>query len=526
MTVLMGLDFGTGGAKACLMTPDGRVLSYAYREYQLIHERPGWSEHDATQYWPIAAALIRQVLDGSGVHRAEVAGIAVSCALPSLVVIGANGEVLCPAINLLDRRAREEAEIAEALVGADRMQTLSGNRVEDHPSIVNLMWMRRHRGDLFQRIRAAMTIDGYVAFRLTGNVTVNRSAAAFYGVAYDIQKGLFDRSVLDIVEVPAELLPEVVDCRAVIGPVTRDAAMKTGLQEGTPVAGGQVDCNAGWLAAGAIESGDVQLNLGTCGVLGVVHDRPEFMTSECGKRMVNIPYTTNPASTYSAVATTMTGGQALRYLRETFGQVELQMGKALGLNAYDLLTLQARDVPPGSDGLIVLPYLMGERTPIWDSSARGVIFGLSLHHTRGHVIRAFMEGVAYALNHSLSVLVEGGLDISWPLVMNEGGARSDVWRQIITDVLGVPTVTPTSPTGAPVGDAILAGVAVGEVEDFSVVKKWVRYGVTLEPDQWAHDRYLDFYDIYRCIYEDTKTRYRQLAAVVDRSSSPTSSFRS
>lgn len=518
MTALVGLDFGTGGAKSCIMGTDGQVLAYAYQEYQLIHEQPGWSEHDATQYWPIASALIRQVLDKSGIHRGDVSGIAVSCALPSLVVIGAEGQVLCPAINLLDRRAREEVQLAERLVGSDRMQSLSGNRVEDHPSIVNLMWMQRYRTHLFRRIRAALTIDGYIAFRLSGAVTVNRSAGAFYGVAYDICDGAFDHSILDMVEIPVGLLPQVVDCRAIIGSVTREAANETGLQEGTPVVGGQVDCNAGWIAAGAVEPGDIQLNLGTCGVLGVVHSRPDFISSESGKQMVNIPYTTDPQSTYSAVATTMTGGQALRYLRETFGYVEQQVGAMLGLSPYDLLTLQARDVPPGSDGLIVLPYLMGERTPIWDSSARGVIFGLSLHHTRGHIFRAFMEGVAYALNHSLSVLLMGGLDISWPLVLNEGGARSEVWRRIVTDVLGVPTVVPTSPLGAPVGDAILAGVAVGELEGFSVAKKWVRYGSTLEPDPWAHERYLQFYDIYRGIYDDTKARSSQLAEVVDHNS--------
>ncbi len=185
-----------------------------------------------------------------------------------------------------------------------------------------------------------------------------------------------------------------------------------------------MDCNAGWIAGGAVSPGDMQLNLGTCGVLGVVHQSMDYLSNPDGLRMVNIPYTTSPADTFSAVAVTTTGGQALRYLRDTFGNVEVDVERLLKVSSYDLLTLQARDVPPGSEGLLVLPYLMGERSPIWDSAARGVVFGLSLHHGRGHLVRAFMEGVAYALFDSYSVLRRTGLQASHPLIFNEGGPRA------------------------------------------------------------------------------------------------------
>lgn len=350
-------------------------------------------------------------------------------------------------------------------------------------------------------------------------MTVNRSAGAFYGVAYNIFEGCFDNEVLDLLGIPKDILPEVVDCRAVVGGVTPSATDATGLMPGTAVVGGQVDCNAGWIAGGAISVGDIQLNLGTCGVLGLVHGNREFLSSVSGNSMVNIPYTTSPESVYSAVVTTMTGGQALRYLRDTFGSVEQQTSEILKVSTYDLLTLEARDIPPGSEGLIVLPYLMGERTPIWDSMARGVLFGLSLHHSRGHIFRAFMEGVAYALNHALSVLLEGGLDVNWPLVLNEGGARSDVWRRIITDILGVPTIVLKSPGGAPVGDAILAGVGIGEFENFDVAKIHARYGDFLEPDGNVHTLYMEYYKIFRNLYEDIKENFRTLGEIVDRPNS-------
>lgn len=513
----MGLDFGTGGAKACLITSEAKVIAYAYEEYPLIHERPGWSEHDADQYWPITARLTRSVLQTAGVSGNDVSGIALSSALPSLVIVGSDGKPLCPAFNLLDRRAFEEVALVRTLVGEDKIRLLSGNRLEDHPNLVNLLWLKRNRPELFVKIRSALTIDGYITSRLTGEYTLNRSAGAFYGVAYDIYNGCFDTEVLEAIGIPAKILPEVMDCKAIVGKVTNAAAADTGLVAGTLVAGGQVDCNAAWISGGAIAEGDIQLNLGTSGVLGLVHGSKEFLRSKSGNSMVNIPYTTNPGAVYSAVAVTMTGGQALRYLRDTFGSAEKQISEVLGVSAYDLLTLQAKDVPAGSEGLVVLPFLMGERTPIWDPMARGVIFGLSLHHSRGHIIRAFMEGVAFALYHSMSVLLEGGLKVNWPLVLNEGGAHSDVWRKIITDVLGVETVILKSDSGAPMGDAILAGVAVGEFGGFEVARDRVRYSDVLEPDSKQHQRYEEFYGLYRDIYVDVKHRFSQLSQITARS---------
>lgn len=500
MGMLLGVDFGTGGGKACVLDPDGEVRGYAFEEYPIRNEHPGWSEHDAPGYWAVARSVVRKALLEAAVPGSEITGVALSSALPSLVIVGDDGEPLAPGINLMDRRARAEVELVKAIIGDDVVQSVCANRLEDHPSIVNLLWFKRNRPQVFKAIHKALTIDGYIAYRLTGEPSVNRSAGVFYGVAYDIRAGAFRKELLDAVEIDEQILPKVVGCRDIVGVVTRPAAEDMGLAAGTPVFGGQVDCNAGWLAGGAVLPGDVHLNLGTCGVLGVIHDDEPFLGSETASYMVNIPYTTSPDKLFTAVAVTLTGGQVLRYLREKFGSLEEQAGKLLGVNAYDLLTLQARDVPPGSEGLVVLPYLMGERTPIWDASARGVLFGLSLHHGRGHVYRAFMEGVAYALRHSLTKLLEAHLKVSWPLVLNEGGAKSDVWRKIMTDVLGVPTVVLKSRSGAAIGDAILAGVAVGEFDDFSVARELATYSEPLLPDEETHERYTAYYELYRALY--------------------------
>jgi sugar (pentulose or hexulose) kinase len=194
----------------------------------------------------------------------------------------------------------------------------------------------------------------------------------------------------------------------------------------------------------------------------------------------------------------------------------METERLLGVDAYDLLNLQAAEIPPGSEGLIILPFLMGERTPIWDERARGVIFGLSLHHTKGHIVRAMMEAVAYALYDSYRLIEQTGLRINLPLVLNEGGAVSKLWRRIITDVFNVPTVLVERRTGAPFGDAILAGVATGELDGFQVAKQWARYVEPMKPDQDRHARYMEYFDLYKRLYAHLKEDFRELARLRDR----------
>lgn len=507
---LLGIDFGTGGAKACLLDDRGTVLGYAYREYPILHPHPGWSEHDAENYWQVTCELTAQVLRESNTNGSEVVGIALSSALPCLVLVDGNCAPIAPALNLMDRRALTEVSQVRDSIGESEIEQLTANRIEDHPSLVNLLWFKNNRPEIFNKTHKALTVDGFVAARLTHRFTVNRSAAVFYGVAFDIRRGEFRQDYVSTIGIDPQLLPELCDCTETIGTVSEAAARQTGLAAGIPVVGGQVDCNAGWIAGGAVEPGDMQLNLGTCGVLGVVHQSTDYLAHPDGLQMVNIPYTTSPTDTYSAVAVTTTGGQALRYLRDTFGSVEMDTQRLLGVNAYDLITMQAKDVPPGSEGLIVLPYFMGERSPLWDASARGVVFGLSLHHTRGHIFRAFMEGVAYALQYSYSVLMQTGLQPTYPLIFNEGGSQSAVWRRIITDVLGIPTARLEGIGGAPLGDAILAGVSVGVFDDFSVARRWARYTDHLEPIAANHDRYVEYFQLYKDIYAHLQTDFQRL----------------
>lgn len=505
---LLGVDYGTGGTKAAIIDAKGTVLAYSYREYEIVSPHPGWSEHDPHRYWTAFCEMIPECLNEAGIRPTEIRGIAVSSALPCLVMIDEAGNAINNAYNLMDRRATTEVQAVKDTVGEQRVFEVSANRLDDHPALVNLMWERNNRPRDFARVSTALTIEGYIVFRLTGELSLVHSNAAFFGVAYNVVERRFDTQIMSEIGIDVDLMPPLYDCTDIVGEVTGRAADECGLAPGTPVAAGQADFNAACVASGVVEEGDIQSNLGTAGNFGIVHRDTNFMYE-----MIAFGFTVNPQDTYITVPTTTTGGMALRYIRDRFGDSEREAERLTGVDVYDLLNLKAAAIPPGSDRLIVLPFLMGERTPIWDVYARGVVFGLSLHHTKGHLVRATMEGVAYALYDSFRLMREAGKKMNLPLIMHEGGAKSALWRQIITDVFNVPTVLTERRTGAPFGDAVLAGVATGVLPDFSVAKKWATYIDEMTPSEANHELYMKHFEVFKGIYDGVKDQYRALHAL-------------
>lgn len=506
--LLLGLDFGTGGAKVSIIDTQGNEVAYAFEEYPILTCQPGWSEHDAANYWAATCRLIRKALKDNEIDSGAIKGVAVSSALPSLVLVDKDSNPVHNAYNLMDKRATRQVEWIRQNIGADKVFEISKNRLEDHPMIVNLLWEKENRPDDFKKVDKALTIDGFINLKLTGEATCHYSGAAFYGVAYDLLNREFNTDMLDKIGLSPGLFPSLYRCEDIIGYVTPNAASSTRLKEGTPVAAGQVDCNAGWMGAGMTEEGDIQMNLGTCGNFGIITRDTNFPDS-----MINFAYTIDSENTYIIVPTTTTGGQLIRYMRDNFYRAENGLQEVYETNTFDLINREAAKIGPGSDGLVVLPFLMGERTPIWDVYARGTIFGLSLNHTRGHVIKAMMESVAFALYDSFRILRDSGKKINSPIVLNEGGAKSNLWRGIITDVFNLPTVLVKRRTGAPYGDAILAGVATGIFKDFSVAKQWTEYIDKMEPDSANHTIYMQYFGLYKKLYEDNKENFRILAGL-------------
>jgi xylulokinase len=501
----MGMDYGTGGAKTCIIDENFGTLSFAYREYPIITEKPGWSEHDPALYWQYACEMVQECIAKAKINPHDIKAVAISAAAPSMVMIDKNGNPINKAYNLMDRRAKKETEYIYEKIGRKRIFEVSGNRLEDHPVIVNMLWEKNNRPTDYKRMYKAFTIDGYIRYRLCGESTFHLSAGFGYGVAYNMREGIFDTGILDAIGVDEALLPRPVRADEIAGTVHQKGA-ECGLCEGTLVAGGQLDCNASWLGAGAVEEGDIQMNLGTVGNFGIIHRDDNFIES-----MIVASYTIE--NTYITIPTTTTGGQALRYIRDNFSQAEQGLEKDLPFDAYELLNFEAEKIPPGSEGLVALPYLMGERSPLWDVDARGVVFGLSLMHTKGHVVRAVMEGVAYALYNSFKVLQESGKKVSGHIILNEGGAKSRLWRKIITDVFNIPTALCKNRGGAPYGDAALAAAAAGYLKDFSILKKQAEYIDPMEPDEKNHNRYMEYHHLFQSIYDHVKDDYKTLAVL-------------
>ncbi len=506
MSYFLGIDYGTGGAKACITDEEMNVKAYAFSEYEIITQNPGWSEHRIGAYWNVTCKIIRECIQKSGIDPHEIKGIANSCALPCMVLVDKNGEELCNPYNLMDRRATAQVERMKTLFGIKKLFAVSGNRIEDHPSLVNVLWEREMRPDVFSRIDKIHTIASYIKFRLTGVSDINYSEGPLYGIAYDIRTNKFDHDILEKIGIDPALLPNVSECECIIGHVTPEAAEQTGLVPGIPVAAGQADACAGWLGGGMIEPGDIQMNLGTCGNFGIIHKNTDFMDS-----MINIAYTSNSSSTYVVIPTTTTGGQTMRYMRDQFSPLEVAAEAVSGVSAFDLLNYEAEKVSPGCDGLVVLPYLMGERTPLWDNYARSVVFGLSLNHSKAHMVRGMMEGVAFALYHSFENLNGRIGKINYPIVMNEGGAKSRLWRKIITDVFAQPTVLLKNRVGAPYGDCLLAAKAVGAISDYSIAKAKAEYVEPMEPDMKLHDMYMDYYQLFNSLYDNLKDEFVKLS---------------
>ena len=505
---LLGIDYGTGGAKACIIDEEAKVLSYAFREYHIYTSRPGWSEHDPVRYWEIACEIIKECIHNIHIDPGDIKGIANSSALPSMVMVDKQLNPINMAYNLMDRRATAEVEWLKKNIGAEKLFEINCNRLEDHPNLVNLMWEKRNRPKDFARIYKVLTIDGFIRLKLTRKATANFSSGAFFGVAYDVRKNMVNEHIMNEIGISMELLPEFYSCEEIVGYVTAEASRETGLEAGTPVAAGSVDCNAGWVGGGAVEAGDIHINLGTCGVIGVVHRDPDLIVDT----MINCSYTTDSRNVFATIAATTTGGQSIRYLRDNFSHMEVAMEKLIpSFDAYDYLEKEAEEVEPGSGGLIILPYLMGERTPLWDVNARGVIFGLTLNHTKNNVVRAMMESIAYALYNSYLIIIEHASKINLPIVLNEGGAKNKLWRRIITDVFNVPTVFVKSRIGAPFGDAILAGVATGIFKDFSIARDKAEYIDRLDPNKKLHQMYMEYFRMYRNLYKHLKNDFEDLA---------------
>src|SRR5947209_485968 len=461
MHALLGIDLGTTGVKAALFSAeDGHVLSSAFVDYPLMHPQPGWAEQDPATWWQATITAIRTCLVGAVRHNvqpSDVRGVGLSGQMHGVVLLDEQHQVLRPCIIWADQRSEPQCRWMTGRVGAARLIELVSNPALPGFSAPKLLWIRDNEPELFSRARTMLLPKDYIRFRLTGEVAMEVSDAAGTCLL-DVKKGTWSSEVLDALGLDAKLLPPIVASDTVSGTITTEVASLTDLLAGTPVAGGGADNACGAVGNGIVQPRLALVSIGTSGVVFAYADTPKVDTSGPVPRVHTFNHAVPKA--WYLMGVTQGAGLSLRWVRDNIGLPERALERWTGLDAYELLAKEAESVPAGSDDLLFLPYLQGERTPHLDAYARGGWIGLTASHDRRHLVRAVLEGVAFSLKDCFRIIGEQGLPIE-QVRATGGGAKSSLWRQIIADVLGVELVTTNAQEGPAFGAALLAGVATG-----------------------------------------------------------------
>lgn len=505
---LLGADVGTQNTKGILVTVGGEVVARHPVEHGVSSPRPGWAEHDAEQdWWSDFAKICRVMLERSGVDPRQIAAIGVSGISPDVVLMDDQGFALRPAILYgIDSRAHAEIAWLNHELGLDSPNVGPAERLTTQSAAPKVLWLRKNEPERWHRTRKILGGAGFLVCKLTGAYVVDSSTVGGLAPLYSRAKGGWDIEACERFGVPIDLLPDIHPPTEVVGTVTPSAAEQTGLAVGTPVTCGTSDGYAEWLSAGMVNVGDACVTFGTTFCLSLLTAEPRRHPLLWGGREMY-------GGLYGIGGTTNASGGLLRWFRDQFGQLEMQAERQLGLNAFHLLSDEASTVPPGSDGLVVLPYFHGERTPIHDGQARGLILGLTTHHTRRHIYRALLEGSAYSLRHHFDLMAEIGIKPK-RLIAAGGGSQDSLWTQVVSDVLGMPQECVEFPHGAPLGDAYLAGMGVGIFKDFGPLKSdFARIGRRVMPQPAATAVYDRYYRVYRRLYDRTMEEMHELASL-------------
>jgi xylulokinase len=485
--LLLGVDIGTASSKGVLVDPNGELVASAERPHATSMPRPGWFEHDAEQVWwadfrALCGELVPRV-------QGRVAGVAVSGIGPCLLPADEEGRPLRPAILYgIDTRAAQEIEELDRTYGADRILARCGSPLTSQAVGPKLLWLRRHEPDVWARTRRLLMAHTFVVHRLTGAYVLDHHAASQCDPLYDLRAGRWiEEWATDVA--PGLLFPELAWPADVVGHVTPPAARETGLPAGVPVAAGSIDAWSEALSAGVRRPGDLMLMYGSTMFLIEVGGelRPD------ARLWLTRGLFPGPLTRAAGMATS---GALTGWFRELVGGPP-----------FETLLEEAAAVPPGAEGLLVLPYFAGERTPIFDPSARGMISGLTLGHGRGHVYRALLEGTAYGVRHNLDVMEEAGGAPTRVRAVG-GGTQGGLWAQIVSDVLGRTQEVPAVSLGASYGDALLAAIGAGRATQDT---EWNRTGTVVEPRPEAHETYARLYEQYRELYPALRPTMHQLA---------------
>ena len=481
-TWLLGVDIGTSSCKTALFDPDGQVVAQGSSEYPVSYPGKGWAEQNPEDWWNGVCRAIREMTVENGIDPAHIAGIGVDGQSWSAIALDGAGNVLCPTPIWTDTRSEAVCRETTGRLTEEKLFGLCGNPAQPGYTWPKILWYRENRPEVFEKTEKILQSNSYIVYRMTGEITQDLSQG--YGLAcFDMRSGRWDGEMCEALGIPRRMLPEIVPCHRTVGRLTKEAAERTGLKEGIPVAAGGLDAACGTLGAGVVSPGQTQEQGGQAGGMSICIG--EYAADP---RLI-LGFHVVPGRWLLQGGTTG-GGGALKWLRET-------MFPDL---SFEEMSSLAEEAPAGSGGVVFLPYMAGERSPLWNPKACGVFFGLNFSTTRPQIIRACMEGVAYALRHNLETAEAAGARAETLRAMG-GSANSRIWTQIKADVTGCRIEVPASDTATTLGAAILAGVGTGVYGSFEeAAQRTVRVKKTYTPDPSAREAYSRGYETYRKLY--------------------------
>ena len=491
---ILGIDVGTGGSRAVLVSEDGAVVASATGEHQPFDSpQTGWAEQEPADWWDASVKAIRSVVASSGIDPKDIGCIGLTGQMHGAVLLGEHGEVLRPSIIWCDQRTDEQCAWITEKVGAKRLLELTCNPALPNFTLTKLLWVRQHEPHIWAKVRHVLLPKDYVRFRLSGEYAID-VADASGTLMLDVTHRRWSDELLGLVNVDKALLPAVYESPEICARVSAKAEGLTGIPAGTPIVAGAGDQAAGAVGMGITRPGAVSVTIGTSGVVFAATEVPSL---DPGGRLHTFCHAI--PGRWHVMGVTQAAGYSLRWIRDRFCEPGY---------SYDLLASDAAGVAPGSDDVLWAPYLMGERTPHLDSSVRAALLGLAASHHRGHVARAVMEGVAFSQRDSFTIFRELGVPVN-RIRLSGGGARSPLWRQIQADTYGHAVETIAADEGGAYGAALLAGVGAGvwpSVDE--ACDRNVRSAETIPPDANTMAIMNRQYERYARVYPALKEIYK------------------
>ncbi|WP_025602311.1 FGGY-family carbohydrate kinase [Burkholderia sp. WSM2230] len=505
MEYVIGVDIGTQSTKALLVDRHGAIVAQHASSYQPDTPRPLWAEQ-----WPAVwfkavtecVAACVQTAKQAGVAADSIKAVCVSSLYGgSGIPVDSEMRPLYPCLIWMDRRATDQVEWVRGNVDLDRLYRITGNGVDSYYGYTKMLWLRDNTPDVWAQTRYFLPPNAYVIYMLTGEIAVDHSSAGNIGGIYDIARRDWSDEALDMLGIPATMMPErLVESSEVVGGLLSQWTEQLGLAAGTAIVAGGVDAAVATFAAGVSRAGQHVAMIGTSMCWGYINQ-----SVDARHGLISMPHVFNGQHDIYVFGGAITAGASVTWYREQFCHAEIEAARATPHgDPHRLLEESASNVPAGSDGVMFLPYLMGERSPVWDAKASGAFVGLSLFHTRAHLYRAVLEGVSFALKHNIEAGRQGAQSLEDKLIVVGGAAHSDLWMQIIADITGYPVYTIEQEVEAAMGAALLAALGVGLISREAAQGGWITLVERAQPDAGRMALYGERFGIYKDLYPALK----------------------